>query len=964
MIQSNQKTSLLIPSQLPAFIRDDPSYSNFVLFLQAYYEWLEQQGNVTDRSKNILNYTDVDNTSSEFLQYFYNEFLSYFPQSLLEDPSQNLSTLIKIARELYQTKGTTTSYKFLFRILFNTDVDFFFTKDAVLKASSGNWYIAKYLNILSNDTNFTNITNFKVFGETSQSIANIENSVVGLTKSQIYINNLQRGFQSGEFVRIIDQNNQDVYFLNGQQVTANTPGADLLRAKVVGEVNQVLIDPQQQGSLYQVNDPVVFYGGLSSVNGHGASAYVDAVSTGSLQSLTVSAGGYGYTTSPNTIVNFSVTGSAPVTPIAIIPSYGVNTNFPANVAFLPTDTIGSIAGNGSVYIGNTAFSQGPNPQGNSKYYFANNASANASTTLANAFSYIAFTTYPISSVSLSSQGSGITSVQSITATSLYQTKNNLSSSVSTIDLKNAGILAPIQIVSGGLNYSNNDTISIIGGTGFGAYANLTVGANGVITSVAYKYNSLDTNTLHRYPLGGMGYRPTGLPMVSINTSSGFGASLVVPGILGDGAAFYTTTSSIGQIQSMTITDFGQDYIRVPNATLTVQDIYVSNVNISLLPSRGDFVQQSGNTYTAYVDSLTPYNGNYILRVYNYFSTPSPLLPLNILGKNIHMNIVTNNLPNSRYSTNGVLTYGDGNALANVSFTDGLVLSQGQYIDTTGQPSSFDVLQSIDYNNFTYELTAQKEIAVYRKTLLDLLHPSGMKMLGRYRLNSANTLNINLQEALYQAHTLANYVGSQAVVTVYPDPTFVNPSNNVIQFSSLGNGVNIATFVFANSFIRFSATGGQAFFSKINTINYSANSVTAKENVWTTFANVVNVTANAGSSNINITSLTGAYNVINGGVFTNPNVPLMDIVQSGDSVLVNNQIKTVSTVDYTNNIVHLSSSLTYSVNGYMSVNRTYTTNSAIYVQIFGPLGAIYVPELVDETGLNNIITEDGNIILLG
>jgi len=966
MIQSNQKTSLLIPSQLPAFVRDNPDYGNFVLFLQAYYEWLEQQGNVTDRSKNILNYKDIDNTSSEFLQYFYNEFLSYFPQSLLDDLTTNKATLIKIARELYQSKGTTASYKFLFRLLFNTDVEFFFTKDAVLRASTGTWYIAKYLNVLTTDTNFSNITNFKIFGETSQSIANIENSVVGLSKSQIYINNLQRGFQSGEFVRIIDQNNQDVYFLNGQQVSANTPGANILRSKVVGQVNQVLINPKHLGSFYQVNDPISFYNGLSSDNGHGASAYVGSVTTGSLQSLTVSnGGGYGYRSTPNSSISFSVSGPTPVSPSAIVPVYGVNTNFPANVAFLPADTIGSIAGNGNIYIGNTAFSQGAKPKGNSIYYFANNSLANGNTSLANAFSFISFTTYPISTVVLTGQGSGLNAVQSIVATSLYQTSNNLSANVSSSDLKNVGILAPIQIVSGGLNYSNNDIIVIVGGTGFGAYGNVSVNANGTIITTRYTYNPLDTNTLHRYPLGGMGYTSASLPVATVQTSTGSGSSLVIPGVLGDGAKFSSTTSSIGQVQSIIVTDYGQDYIGVPNASLAIQDIYVSNVTSGLVPVKGDFVQQSGNTYTAYVDSITSYGGNYILRVYNYFSSPSPALPLNIIGKNIHMNIVTNNLPSSRYSSSGVLTYGDGTALADVSFTNGLVSAQGQYLDTTGQPSSFDVLQSIDYNNFTYELTAEKEIAVYRKTLLDLLHPAGMKMLGRYRLNSANNVNTNIQEALYQGHTLANYVGSQAIVTIYPDPTFVNPSNNIIQLSSIGNGVNIGTFIFANSFIRFSTPTGQIFLSKINSINYSANSVIAKENVWTTFANVATVSVNSGSNLINIISLTGSYDIINGGSYTNSNVPLIDVVKSGDSVFVNNQANVVSSVDYVNNVIMLTGTgYTYNANGYMSVNRTYTTNSAIYVQIFGPLGTTYIPELVDETTLNNIITEDGNIILLG
>ena len=143
MIPNNYKTSLLVPSQLPGFIREDPNYATFVAFIQAYYEWLEQQNNVLDRSRNILNYTDVDNTTDEFIQYFLNDFLPYFPQDILIDKEK----AVKIARELYQTKGTPASYEFLFRVLYNSEFDLFYTKDAVLKASAGTWYVAKSLKL-------------------------------------------------------------------------------------------------------------------------------------------------------------------------------------------------------------------------------------------------------------------------------------------------------------------------------------------------------------------------------------------------------------------------------------------------------------------------------------------------------------------------------------------------------------------------------------------------------------------------------------------------------------------------------------------------------------------------------------------------------------------------------------------------------------------------------------------------
>ena len=205
------KNSLLVGSQLPAFVTENPDYANFVLFLEAYYEWMEQNGNLLDASKNLLNYKDIDTTTDQFLQYFINDFLPYFPQDALISQQ----TAIKAARQLYQTKGTIASYQFLFRILFNSDFDIFNTGDAVLKASSGTWYVAKSLKLATIDSNFLNTTNLRVFGENTKSIATIENVVLAGNKTEIFISNIERLFQSGEFARIVDNNNQDVYFLNG-----------------------------------------------------------------------------------------------------------------------------------------------------------------------------------------------------------------------------------------------------------------------------------------------------------------------------------------------------------------------------------------------------------------------------------------------------------------------------------------------------------------------------------------------------------------------------------------------------------------------------------------------------------------------------------------------------------------------------------------------------------------------------
>ena len=718
MISNGQKTSLLIPSQLPGFIRENPDYNNFVSFVQAYYEWMETNGQVLDRAQNLLNYKDIDSTTNDFIDYFINDFLQYFPQDALISKS----SAVKVARQLYQSKGTPASYQFLFRILYNSDFDLFYTKDAVLRASDGKWYVAKSLKLATLDKRFLSINNYRLFGETTKSIATVENSVVAGTKTEVFISNIERLFQSGEYVRVVDNANQDVLF-------SGYP----LRAKIVGQISQITIDPNNRGLLYQAGDPVIVYGGLESVNGHGATAVVGTTTSGSILNINVTNEGYGYSDSPNTILNITNAPGA----IAIVGSLDPIANSVANVAYVPLDSIAP-----HQYIRLDSLD----------YQFANVANANTDTVMANAFSFLNMQLFPISSVLLQNGGGNIKKPPVVTAESRYLDLNGDYASFEAL-----GILAPIQITNGGTGYEVGDTIVFTGGTGYDAQAAVTnVAANGMIITIKYTSDGFS-------PLGGMGYSPTSLPVVSVNSANvlASNASIFVPSILGEGATFSVVTDRTGAISTINILDNGEDYTSKPNVSLKVQDIVVSNVSISDVPSFGDTVYQGVSldlaTYSATVNNvtlLTP-NGDpalslYNLRVFEYSSLPDPTKDLKINNKNINL-VMANTAYTADYNSNGIRIYGDGRAKANASFLNGLVLSQGQYLNKQGQPSSYDVLQSSIYNNFTYQITVEKEIAKYRDILLNLLHPSGMKVLGRYSLRS----NASFTSTAYSSLTELN-----------------------------------------------------------------------------------------------------------------------------------------------------------------------------------------------------------------
>ena len=929
----DQKTSLLIPSQLPEFIRDDPSYGNFVLFLQAYYEWMEQNDNVIDRTKNLLNYKDIDQTSSEFLDYFYNDFLSYFPKDILADKQK----VIKIAKQLYQSKGTPASYQFLFKVLYNSNVDFFYTKDAILKASSGKWYVAKSLKLASTDPNWLTLTqkngSFRIFGLTTKSIATIENALFAGSKVEVFISDIERLFQSGEIAQVVDSNNQPILF-DGQP----------LEAKIVGQISQVNINPANRGLLYQPGDPIVVYGGLNSPTGHGAAATVGETTKGSIKGISVLTEGYGYT--QNTTINISNAPGA----IAIIGNLNPTTKGVANATFIASDRIGSKTAGGS-YAGVSI--------GAANYNFANVAVSNANTTLINAFSFLSFATYPISSVLVENGGGGIVKIPAVVADSYYNTEDGISQG----NLKNLGILAPIQIISGGQGYVTNDVIKITGGSGYGAYANvISTEANGAIKTVQYVYKNPNSNT-HDYPLGGMGYKPNELPelsIVSANTNA-TGAALSLPGILGDGATFGVSVDRVGSITTILINDAGEDYITTPNVSLKIQDIVTSNVFIDSLPTLGDIVYQgsslNNSSYIATVESIKPLVSNanaaeslWKIRVFDYSSIPNHSLPIKVYSKNIVMNmsnLYTTINTAAGYDSTGLITYGDGSAKANAKFLNGLVISQGQYLDSTGQPSAFDVLQSSDYNNYTYEITVEKEIAKYRNILLGLLHPTGLKVLGRYALKSNSQFTINYSPALFKGHTLAYYTNNvDSYITMTTD--WVNLSNNVINIHGAeANTLN--SFALIGNTVSILTNNGEQISSEMVSVNNNQNTITLKDSTWLTFPNVAIVTGNTGDNFINISQLTGSYDIINNGNYNNNGYPdwaqgffskeIRSIGALNSIVFVNDQIKliqdgeikTVTAIDYDNGILTLDSVLTNDINSLMSVKRNLLANN---VKFFG------------------------------
>jgi len=139
---SDLKTSVLINRQIPEYIREE--YPTFIAFVEAYYEFLEnKQGtnnnDLTSKAKDLRTNFDVDASINQFEDNFFNTYANLLPR----DVSVDKATLIKNVLPLYLSKGSEKSFKFLFRMLFDEELDIIYPKNNVLRASAGNGVVIK-----------------------------------------------------------------------------------------------------------------------------------------------------------------------------------------------------------------------------------------------------------------------------------------------------------------------------------------------------------------------------------------------------------------------------------------------------------------------------------------------------------------------------------------------------------------------------------------------------------------------------------------------------------------------------------------------------------------------------------------------------------------------------------------------------------------------------------------------------
>jgi hypothetical protein len=435
-----------IESQFPGFIREEGP--QFVGFLKAYFEYLEQSGNSVHAIRSLKDNQDIDRTVDSFVEYFRREFMKDIPKDALAD--QRLLT--KHIRQFYRARGTPEAYRFLFRALYNKEIEFYYPGDDILRVSDGRWLKESKLRVGEpfsiNPTRFGGI---QVTGATSGATAVVQNVVSvlasGVTVYDMTVENVVNGFQDGE--RIFDadgnfatvnaqigaltditvtsggafHNSGDEVEIGGASSTVNARGV----VSSVTDTSALTARLVKSGSGYTRNNTRVlvtggngtgFEVGIHSFNQESINLSLNTDIIGSLKDVALNANSFFVRGGANTAtVNIKLTGTVKAFTTT-------NTVFGQGTAFSSQLTVGDVVrivgsptalvvhsiGGAQTFVTTTRSSVNITTGANA---YSKLAAANVTSTLASSLSYSNANFFTINALSIISPGSGYTSLPTI-----------------------------------------------------------------------------------------------------------------------------------------------------------------------------------------------------------------------------------------------------------------------------------------------------------------------------------------------------------------------------------------------------------------------------------------------------------------------------------------------------------------------------------------------------------------------
>lgn len=499
--------------------------------------------NVVRKSGNFLNNRYIETSVDEYQDYLKAELYDSIPKDYLGDKRQ---IALKF-KKYFESRSNEESYRFLFRLLYDEPIEFYYPGEDILRPSDGNFEKTNVIRVAVTDNVFEFLEK-TIRGETSDSLANVVDVksffVGGIEVAELTLKLVSGSFTAGE--TIVDINDET------------------LSSTIYGIISSIVIN--DGGSGYSVGDSITIAG-----DGSEAEARVSSISDAPISRLIVNDIGHGYRLGSRAVINESGTG-----------------------------------GNGLI-IEVTSLTN--------TYSYTD---ANTSST---------YTLGKIDRVQILNRGSGYISTPTVT---LQDT------TVASFGLLSAEL---ITIEDGGSDYGVGNTLVFTGGSG----ANATGQVASVEESTSYDFLFEDgfrmlsedsyydiiknedwqvLGSIARVELAnfGDGYETANLPSITVTTTTGSGANLIATNIQGKSANVEVDVANndvgIGAIRAIEIVDFGINY---SSANADASSFGDGNANLTPTISGlgikdGNWVDDDGKlNYKFIQDSFYYQDFSYVIR---------------------------------------------------------------------------------------------------------------------------------------------------------------------------------------------------------------------------------------------------------------------------------------------------------------------------------------------------------------
>lgn len=858
MANTNIGISNFVTTQSPFFVRND--HPNFVRFVEAYYEYMEQEGKTIQRAKGFREALDIDRSIDLYTERLYSQFLNSIPEEIIAD--KNL--VLKHAKDFYRSRGTEKSVQFLMSILYDQDVNFYYPKRDILKASDGKWYQEKSLKIFDIQVNNTsdpgiftvkNFTGRQIRGDSSNATATVESVDVyyetGVIVKELKVSNQVRDFEAGEIIRAKFEEEGNV-----KDISGNVFSGIITRVDITNRGNNYVV-----GQTANVESNV----------GSGAVIVISEVSRAAIKTISPLDGGAGFQNS-NIILVTGGLGTGANANVAL-----VNTN----EAFHPNSyniVITLISAEANTLIGNVAgggyetFAY-PNLEPVLVTSNANTSNMVANTVSGTLVSQLYFNQKIANSNVFFQTGDSLNVYNTLTSNSYVLTITS-----NTVNTTNIQFTPQI---SGNLTFERVVVLK----APYSAWSNLTIscGAGAAVTTINLSARKANSNVFFE-TFDNIFCFGTNVTIISSNSRTN--QLIVNPGLPGPltnqpfqvikkpnintslaNSMIYFTYANTGPIQRIVVLAGGNNYTGNINLT-AVANTRIKNLGIlgrMAIVRKGygytvgdeiEFINQpyamigAGHGARGYVAEVNASGsiesvkfkevpGHYIGGSgYNMLELPTAnIITSTGVGGNV---IVTATLGEgerlastsddigailkltiisggSGYTSPPVInlqSFGSGTAQAVATVVQGVFTYPGRYLNDDGHLSGFNFLQDGKYyHNYSYVVKLKQAISRYRKALKDLVHPAGMSLFGEYiTVDEGDTMNVQVRAVNatnkivysfvpYMANVINVDVSSNTITSnVRISKTNHGVSNGDIVYLEFqtGDTINIANGIFVAS----------------------------------------------------------------------------------------------------------------------------------------------------------------------